>query len=108
MPEIQGRSAAGVSVTSIGQASPTTASASPAQRSLRSACHVPRPPGASHSQATAIPGTTNSATAILVSKPSPISAAHQTSQRVRPSWNPRTAHHIAATQQRISSSSGLL
>jgi hypothetical protein len=106
VPEIHGRSAAGVSATKTGHARPTTAIAAPPASICRAA--FARPAGAIHSHAAAIPGTTISATAIFVSKPSPTATPAKTSQRVRPSSNARTRHHTAATQQSTSSASGLL
>ena len=108
VPEIQGRSDAGVSVTSNGHAPPTATSAAPPSSSWRSAWSRPRAAGAIHSHAAAIPGTTISATAILVSNPRPTATPVSTSHLVRPVSRPRTANHSAATQQRTSSSSGLL
>ena len=106
VPEIHGRSAAGVSAISSGQAPPTTTIASPPASRSRTAAQRPR--GATHSHATTIPGTIISATAILASKPRPTATPASTSQRVRPSSSPRTKNHNAATQHRISSASGLL
>ncbi len=103
MPEIHGRSLAGVSHTTTGHAAPTaTIVAPPASSPVR------RRRGADHSQAAAMPGTTISATAILASNPRPTMAPLSTIQRSRPSSSPRTSAHSAATQQRISSASGLL
>ena len=106
MPDTHGRSAAGVSAISSGQAPPTATIAAPPASSWRSAASRPR--GAIHSQAATIPGTTSSAAAIFASKPRPTQTPASTSQRVRPSWSARTVAHSAPTQQRISSASGLL
>ena len=106
VPETQGRSAAGVSHTSTGQAKPTRAIASPPQANWRTAAGRPR--GATHIQATASAGTTSSAAPILASNPSPTHTPASTSQRVRPSSSPRTTNHSAATQHSTSSVSGLL
>ena len=121
VPDTQGRSAAGVSSTSAGQAPATSTIAPPPARSWRSACSRGRrgsgrpglvSAGASHSQAAAIPGTTVRATPILVSKPRPTQTPASTSQRVpRPSGassSARAAHQSAATEQSTSSASGLL
>ena len=101
MPEIQGRSAAGVNVTSNGHAKPTTAIASPPHAKRRTRTHTDAI-GADHSQASAIPGTTNSATDIFASNPSPTQTPLQTIHRVRPSSKPRKQNQSAATQHRIS------
>ena len=106
VPETQGRSAAGVSHMSTGQASPTAVMAAPPASSCFTA--LIRPRGAIQSQAATMPGTTKSAAAILASKPSPTATPASTSQRVRPSSSPRTTHHSAAVQQSTSSASGLL
>ena len=106
MPDTHGRSAAGVSHISSGQASPTTLIAAPPASSWRTA--APRPRGATHSHAAAIPGTTSRAAAIFASKPSPTHTPDSTSQRVRPSSSPRTRHHTAAVEHSTSSASGLL
>ncbi len=106
VPEIHGRSRAGVSITSSGQAPATTSIAAPPASSWRIAARRPR--GAIHSHASTIAGTTTNATSIFVSKPSPTATPASTSQRVRPSSNPRTANQTAATQQSVSSASGLL
>ncbi len=107
-PPTHGREAAGVSHTSTGQASPTTAIAIPPSVSWRAASKRPRPRGAIHSQASAIPGTTSSAAPIFVSKPSPTATPESTIHFVRPSCRPRTRSQIAATEQSTSSASGLL
>src|SRR3954471_14297501 len=106
VPEIQGRSDAGVSATSSGHAPPTTTIAAPPASSCLTA--VSRPRGATHIHAAAIPGTTISATAILVSNASPTITPAQTSHFVRPSSNARTTNQSAATEQSTSSASGLL
>ena len=106
MPEIHGRSDAGVSATITGQKPPATTIAAPPASSWRSAAS--RPFGATHRYAATMPGTTISATAIFASKPRPTSAPHSTSQRVRPSSSARTSAHSAPVQQRTSSASGLL
>ncbi len=106
MPEIHGRSDAGVSAMSKGHAPPTaTIAAPPAARLLAAAS---RPFGATHSHAATIPGTTISATAIFASKPRPTSTPERTSQRVRPSSSARPSAHSAPVQHRTSSASGLL
>ena len=105
VPEIQGRSDAGVSHISIGQARPTTVIAAPP---AAAAGRTDAPRGANHSHAAAIAGTTSSAAAILVSKPRPTATPARTSQRVRPSSNARTIAHTAAAQHSTSSASGLL
>ena len=106
VPEIHGRSLAGVSAIRAGQAPPTTTIAAPPASSWRTA--VQRPRGATHRYAATIPGTTSSAAAIFASKPSPTATPARTTQRVPPSSSARTMHHSAATQHRISSASGLL
>ena len=106
VPATQGRLAAGVSSTSSGQASPTTVIAAPPPSSARSAAARPR--GATQSQASAIPGTTISATPIFASKPSPTQTPARRSQPLRPCSSARTNAHSAATQQRTRSASGLL
>ena len=106
MPEIHGRSDAGVSAMSSGHAPPTATIAAPPAARLRTAAS--RPLGATHSHAATIPGTTISATAILASKPRPTSAPERTSQRVRPSSSARPSAHSAPAQHRTSSASGLL
>ena len=58
VPETHGRSAAGVSHTSTGHASPTATIAAPPASSWRSDAIHPRAAGASHSHAATIPGTT--------------------------------------------------
>jgi DNA-binding IclR family transcriptional regulator len=83
VPEIQGRSDAGVSIISSGQAPPTTTIAAPPASNWRTAAIRPR--GAIHSHATTIAGTTSRAAPIFVSKPSPTQTPASTSQRVRPS-----------------------
>ena len=103
VPEIQGRSAAGVSHISSGQASPTTVMAAPPASSPRT-----RLRGAAHTHAAAIAGTTSSAAAILASKPRPTATPASTIQRTRPSSSPRTTAQTASVQQRTSSASGLL
>src|SRR2546423_14184033 len=110
VPEIHGRSAAGVSVTSRGHAPATATRAAPpissclkARRRIRQVS-----PHRVHIHAAAIPGATSRATPILVSKPRPTHTPLSTSHFVRPVSSARTAHHSAATQHRISSSSGLL
>src|SRR5436305_2945227 len=106
VPEIHGRSADGVSVTTSGHASPTAAIAAPPVSSRRVLFH--NDPRALHNQANAIGGTTSRAPPILVSNPSPTSAPLRTIHRARSLSRPRTAAHTAATQQSTSSSSGLL
>ena len=69
---------------------------------------LPRPRGATHRYAAAMPGTTMSAAAIFVSNPRPTHRPERTSQRVRPSSSARTRNHSAATEHRMSSASGLL
>ena len=106
VPEIHGRSDAGVSHTSSGHARPTTTIAAPPASSCLTAIAWPR--GATHSHAAAIPGTTISATAIFASKPRPTQTPASTSHRVRPSSSAPTVHQSAAAQHRTSSASGLL
>jgi hypothetical protein len=106
VPEIQGRSDAGVSHTRTGHARPTTAMAAPARPSWRNAAG--RPPGATHSHVAAMAGTTISAAPILASNPSPTQTPDSTSHRVRPSSNARTRHHTAAVTHSTSNASGLL
>ena len=112
VPEIHGRSEAGVSVTSSGHAKPTTSIAAPPASSWRIALSFSRMAGRVRTrtqiQATAIPGTTISATPILVSKPSPTATPLRINQRVLPSSSARNPHHNAATEQSTNSSSGLL
>ena len=103
VPEIHGRSAAGVSHMRSGQASPVTViAAPPASRPLT------RLRGAAHTHAAAMAGTTSSAAAIFASKPRPTATPARTSQRMRPSSSPRTRNQSAAVQQSTSSASGLL
>ncbi len=78
MPETYGRDDAGVSQISTGQASPTAAITAPPASSCRTARTRPR--GATHSHAATMPGTTSSAAAIFVSKPSPTNAPDSISQ----------------------------
>ncbi len=106
VPEIQGLSDAGVNHTSTGHASPTTVMAAPASPSWRTATMRPR--GAIHSHAAASAGTTSSAAPILASNPSPTHTPDSTSQRVRPSSNPRIRNQTAAVTHSTSSASGLL
>ena len=106
VPEIHGRSAAGVSVTSSGHAPATAAIAAPPASSRRIRDHSD--PRAAHSHAAAIPGTISNATPIFVSNPRPTHTPLSTSHRVRPVSIARNAAHSAATADRISSSSGLL
>ena len=101
VPEIHGRSAAGVSHMSTGQARPTTAIAVPPAASASGRRWT-------HSQATAMPGTTSSAAPIFVSNPSPTSTPDQTSHLAEPPSSARAAAHTAATEHRTSSASGLL
>src|SRR3954462_14930330 len=101
VPETHGRSAAGVSQTSTGQASPTIAIDAP-PASSGSGLRV------THSHAAAMPGTTSSAAPILVSKPRPTHTPANTSQRVLVVSSARTVHHNAPTEHRTRSASGLL
>ena len=103
VPEIHGRSAAGVSHISSGQARPTAVIAAPPASSP-----LTRLRGAAHTHAAAIAGTTSSAAAILASKPSPTATPARTGQRMRPSSSPLTRNQSAAVQQSTSSASGLL
>ena len=106
VPATHGRPDAGVSHISTGHASPTTDIAAPPASSWPTAARRPR--GATQSHAAVMAGTTIRATPIFASKPSPTAIPARTSQRVRPSSSPRTMNQSAATQQRISSASGLL
>ena len=109
VPEIQGRSAAGVSHTSSGpRQSDRDHRRAAGEQLAQRVKPVPRAAGAIHSQAAAIPGTTISATPIFVSNPSPTATPHSTSHLVRPVSSARSANQSAATEQRTSSSSGLL
>src|SRR4051812_29628572 len=134
VPEIHGRSAAGVSQIATGHASPATIIAAAPASSWRMRRPIPYAVGGptvrsgaaiaadavgaadaaseafgrNHSHAAAIPGATINATPIFVSKPRPTSAPEITSQRDRPSSNARTSAHTAPTQRRTRSASGLL
>ena len=108
VPEIHGRSPAGVSATSSGQAPPTTSIAAPPAEQLAQR-REPRPRGATQSQASAIAGTTTSATPIFVSKPSPtaIAAQHEPARAaVLERRGPRTRPPRRSSS--VSSASGLL
>src|SRR5207302_5304022 len=106
VPEIQGRSAAGVSITNNGHVAPTATIVAPPASSWRIVPSHRRFDASTHPSA--IPGTTSNATPIFVSNPNPMHTPLNTSQRVRPFSNPLTADHTAATEHRASSSSGLL
>ena len=109
VPEIHGRSAAGVSSTSAGHAPPTSTIAAPPASSWRSACEPPRRAGRPTARRPRSPGTTTSATPIFVSKPRPThDAARAPASACGRPRAPRTANHSAATQHRTSSASGLL
>ena len=106
VPDTHGRPADGVRASSSGQAAPTATAAPVNAATWPMAARSPR--GAIQRYAATMPGTTISATAILVSKPRPTATPLSTSQRVRPSSSARTQNHTAATEHSTSSASGLL
>ena len=106
VPEIHGRSAAGVNHTNTGHASPTTAVATPPHSSCLTA--VTRPRGATQKYASASAGSTSRPVPIFVSKPAPTITPAQTNHLVLPSSAARTVNHSAAVEHSTTSASGLL
>jgi hypothetical protein len=112
VPEIHGRSAAGVSHISTGQARPNTARVAPPQSICRTQARFPRRPSERsyrvQAQASVKAGTSISATPIFVSKPRPMNTPVHTIHVVRCVSSARRKHQVAATDSSTNSSSGLL